>query len=741
MLKFPHFKQLDSMDCGPTCLRIISKYYGKNYTLQTLRDKAQIGKDGVNMLGISETAELIGFSTIGAKMEYSELMNGTPKPCVLHWNKNHFVVLPPQKKHWLQTKRSITIADPGVNALINVDEANFKKKWLSCKEDNKDFGVVLLIEPTPKFYEESDEVETGTNFKRISKYFLRYKFIITQVFLAVLVTSLFQLILPFLTQNVVDIGINSNDLGFIYLMLIGQIAIYFGRFFVDFIRSRLLLYISTRVNIAVLSDFWIKMMGLPISYFDQKQTGDIMQRIQDQSRIQQFMSKVAVGSIFGIVTLLVYSIVLLYYDYSIFLLFLAGSLLYIFWITLFLKYRRNLDYQKFSVASRENTITMQLVQGMQDIKLNNCEIQKRWEWENLQTRLFHLTFKGMNVGQIQQLGALFINQTKDVLITLIVAKGVLQGQFTLGTMLAIQYIIGQLSGPVEQLIELIQSGQEAKISLERLNEVMELKDEEQAKDQLIKVIPKNQTIIFRDVQFTYTGAGNEPALSNINLVIPCNKTTAIVGTSGSGKTTLIKLLLKFYTPEKGEILIGETTGKTTKLKNISHKYWRKNVGVVMQDGFIFNDTIAKNIAVGDEMPDMEKLTIACKTANILDFIESLPLGFNTKIGTEGNGISTGQKQRIIIARAIYRDPDFLFFDEATNALDANNEKVIVENLRAFFKNKTVIVVAHRLSTVRNADNIIVLENAKLAEQGSHDELVALKSKYYNLVKNQLELGN
>lgn len=740
MLKFPHFRQLDSMDCGPTCIRMISKYYGKNYNLQSLRDKSQIGKDGVNMLGISEAAELIGFSTIGAKMEFKELMEGASKPCVLHWNKNHFVVLPPQKKRWFKSNKNITIADPGLNGLIEVDEETFKKNWISVKGDSKDYGVVLLVEPTPKFYKESGETETGTNFSRISKYFLRYKFIIAQVFLAVMVTSLFQLILPFLTQNVVDIGINSNDIGFIYLMLIGQLAIYFGRFFVDFIRSRLLLYISTRVNISVLSDFWIKMMGLPISYFDQKQTGDIMQRIQDQNRIQQFMAKVAVGSIFGIITLLVYSIVLLYYDYSIFLFFLGGSILYILWITLFLKYRRKLDYQKFSVASRENTITMQLVQGMQDIKLNNCETQKRWEWENLQTRLFHLTFKGMNIGQIQQLGALFINQTKDVLITLIVAKGVLQGQFTLGTMLAIQYIIGQLSGPVEQLIEFIQSGQEAKISLERLNEVMSLKDEEQAEDKLLKVIPKNNSITFKNVQFTYTGAGNEPALSNINLVIPCNKTTAIVGTSGSGKTTLIKLLLKFYSPDKGEIVIGDTNGSSIKLKDISHKYWRKNVGVVMQDGFIFNDTIAKNIAVSDDLPDMEKLVLACKTANILDFIESLPLGFSTKIGTEGNGISTGQKQRIIIARAIYRDPAFLFFDEATNALDANNEKVIVENLSTFFKNRTVVVVAHRLSTVRNADNIIVLEDSKLVEQGTHNELVALNGKYFNLVRNQLELG-
>lgn len=742
MRNFPHYTQLDMMDCGPTCLRMISKYYGKNYSAQTLRTKSQIGKDGVNLLGISEAAESIGLKSLGVQLNLEDLLTQVNLPCILHWNKNHFVVLPPQKKKIFKCRKTISIADPALNNIIEVDLDSFKRNWLSSKRDDEEIGTALLLETTDEFFKEQGEKNKGTSFKRVFAYFLKYKSIIAQVLVAVLLSTLFQLALPFLTQGVVDIGINSRDIGLVYLLLIGQFVLHISRFFVDFIRNRLLLYISTRVNISILSDFWIKMMNLPISFFDQKQTGDILQRIQDQGRIQQFMTQVALGSLFGVLTLIVYSFVLLYYNPKVYLVFILGSFIYLAWIRIFLKYRRKIDYQQFDLASKENNVTMQLVQGMQDIKLNGCEKQKRWQWELIQTQLFQLNLKNFNVTQLQQSGALIINHTKDIMITLIVAQSVIKGDLTLGTMMAIQYIIGQLSSPIQQIIDFVQSGQSAKISIERLNEIMELENEEIGSSIISSTQLNDHSIKISDLHFTYNGAGNEAVLKNINLQIPQHKTTAIVGASGSGKTTLIKLLLRFYDPTQGDILIGpEQNGVQTNLKNTSHRTWRNNIGVVMQEGFIFSDTIANNIAIKDEYPDMEKLVEACRIANILEYVQNLPLGFNTKIGAEGNGISSGQRQRLLIARAVYKNPPYIFLDEATNALDARNESVIIENLKQFFTNRTVVVVAHRLSTVKNADNIVVLENGNIAEQGTHTELTARKGVYYELVKNQLELGN
>jgi ATP-binding cassette, subfamily B, bacterial len=730
MAKFPFYRQADAMDCGPTCLKMIAKYYGKSFSLQSLRIKTEIGKDGVNVLGIHDAAESLGFRTRGVQLTFEQLKNDAVLPCVAYFGQDHFVVITKD----INDKR-IVIADPA-EGIITIDKKLFLAKWINSTYKDEELGVVLLLEPTPKFYEQEDSKEKTIGWGLLYGYILPQKQLIFQLFLGLIISSLLQLIFPFLTQSIVDTGINTHNLHFIYIILIAQFMLFFSRTIVDFVRSKILLHISTKTNISLLSDFWSKLMKLPLSFFDTKQTGDIIQRVGDHHRIEQFLTGSTLNTLFSIFSIIMFSFVLLNYNYSVFTIFSIGSLLYLFWVRLFLKYRRSLDYKRFEISSKENSATLQLIHGMQEIKLNNSENSYRWAWEDIQAALFKLNFRSLTLSQYQQAGALFINEGKNILITFFVAKAVLDGHLSLGAMLAIQYIIGQLNGPIEQLVGFTQQAQDAKISLERLNEIHQIKDEEPIEESFSHSLPSNKSISLNNLTFTYTGAGNEPVLKNLTLLIPEGKVTAIVGTSGSGKTTILKLLQKFYTHYKGEIKIGESN-----LKNISPKYWRSLCGNVMQDGYIFNDSIAKNITVNDDIPNIEQLQYACTSANILSFVEGLPLGFNTKIGNEGNGISAGQKQRLLIARAIYKNPQFLFFDEATNALDANNEKVILENLNDFFQNKTVIVVAHRLSTVKNADKIVVLHEGEIAEEGTHEELTQLRGQYFELVKNQLELGN
>jgi ATP-binding cassette, subfamily B, bacterial len=725
----PYIQQRDAMDCGPTCLAMICRYYGKNIGIQLLRDKAEIGKEGVNLLGISQAAESIGMRTQAVQLSYSQLVEEAPLPAILHWTQNHFVVLHKAKKNILH------IADPG-KGLIKMGKKEFLAGWASSTIDGEDCGVALLLETTPAFKNQEEEKNSKLGWGMLLRYFAQQKRYIIQLFVGLLLGSLLQLIFPFLTQSIVDTGINTNNLPFIYIVLAAQFMLFFARTVVEFIRSRILLYISTKINLAILSDFWIKLIKLPLSYFDTKMTGDIIQRIGDHKRIESFLTGSALNTLFSMFNLVIFSVVLLRYNAYVFGIFAVGSVLYILWIRIFLRYRRNLDYKRFAVASKENTATMQLIYGMQEIKLNGAEQLRRWEWESLQAGLFKLSFKSLSLSQYQQAGAFFINEGKNILITFFVAKAVLDGQLTLGTMLAVQYIIGQLNSPVEQLIGFMQQAQDAKISLERLNEIHQLEEEEPDDKELVKQLPHDKSLQFNNVTFAYAGAGNDPVLKNINLHIPQGKVTAIVGMSGSGKTTLLKLLLKFYTSYLGDIKVGESN-----LRYTSSKFWRSCCGSVMQDGYIFSDTIAKNIAVNEERPNYDNLLHAAQVANILPFIESLPLGFNTKIGAEGSGISAGQRQRILIARAVYKNPEYIFFDEATNSLDANNEKVIMENMQQFFEGKTVIVVAHRLSTVKNADNIVVLRNGVITESGTHEQLAALRGEYYELVKNQLELGS
>jgi ATP-binding cassette, subfamily B, bacterial len=729
-MRFTTYRQLDAMDCGPTCLKMIFKHYGKHINLDGVKRASQLAPGGTSLLGLAEAAEKYGFHTIGAKVTFEQLLADAPLPCILYWDQYHFVVLTPSV-----SKKKLTVADPA-QGLITYTKEEFLTHWISTASQGENKGVALLLTPTATFYQQQEEhKERQVGWRFFSKYLVNYKLQIIQLFFGLMVGSVLQLVFPYLTQSIVDTGINTQNLPFIQIILLAQFTLFLSQTAVDFIRSRILLFVSTHINLAILSDFWIKLMRLPLSFYDSKHTGDILQRINDHSRIQNFITGTALNTLFSAFNLFLFSAVLLSYNVTVFIIYITGSLLYLFWIRVFLSFRRELDHKRFAVASKESSVTIQLIHGMSEIKLANAEHLKRWEWEGLQASLFKLSFRSLSLNQYQQAGAFFINNGKNIIITFLVAKAVIEGQLTLGAMLAVQYIIGQLNGPIEQLISFSQQAQDARISLERLNEVHTLEDEEPADRAFTHIVSDNLDIQLNNVTFTYPGAGNLPVISGVNLKLPAGKVTAIVGMSGSGKTTILKLIQKFYTDYQGEISVGDNN-----LKYLSPRYWRSISGSVMQDGYIFSDSIDRNIALGEEHVDYNRLIQACNVANILSFIESLPLGFNTKIGSDGNGISTGQKQRILIARAVYKNPKFIFFDEATNALDANNESAIMENLQEFFKGRTVVIVAHRLSTVKNADKIIVLEEGRIIEEGDHAQLTLLKGKYYELVKNQLELG-
>lgn len=743
MNKFPFFKQLETMDCGPSCLRMVAKFYGKYYSLESLRVKSFISNSGVSMLGISEAAESIGFRTRGYRLTWGQLRDEVPFPCIIHWNQQHFVVVYKIKKDngftifpFRKTDMdSVYVADPAVG-LLKYSTSEFLKCWYSTKNNGVQEGCALLLETTPDFYKEESEEKSKLKFLYLLKYIKPYRKYILQLMLGMLTASIISLIFPFLTQSLVDIGIGNSNIAFVVMVLVAQLILSLSQTANGLLRNWISLHVTSRVSISLISDFLIKLMKLPISFFDVKLIGDIMQRIGDHNRIQSFLTDSLISIIFAVITLIMYAVIMATYNLGILVIFLLGSILYIGWVVLFLKRRRELDYKRFQQSAVNQSNIVQLVTGMQEIKLNGCEKQKRWEWERIQIKLFKVSLRSMMLNQNQQLGATLINQAKDIFISFLSAKAVITGQMTLGMMMAVQYIIGQLNAPIQQFIGFTQAAQDARISLERLGEIHDREDEEKPEDDKIIDIPPDKDIEIKNLFFQYEGPNSETVLNNISLVIPAKKITAIVGISGSGKTTLIKLLLGFYNPIKGEILLGGT-----QLSRFKQSEWRKRCGVVMQEGFIFSDTIAGNIGLIDEIPDKKKIDKATETANIKEYVESLPLGYNTKIGNDGHGLSTGQKQRILIARAVYKEPDFIFLDEATNALDSSNEKTIMENLGTFFEGKTVVVVAHRLSTVKNADQIVVIEKGEIAEKGTHKELVKMKGAYFNLVKDQLELGN
>lgn len=725
--KFPNYQQTEAKDCGPTCIKITAKYYGKILNTQQLRTLSETTREGSSLLGLSEATEQVGFRSLGVKLSFAKLLEA-PLPCIVHWNKNHYVVVFKIKKD------TIRVSDPA-HGLINYTKEEFIKNWIGLNADEStEEGIALLVEPTPRFYNEEFDKEEKFGFCFIFRYLFKYKNFLIQLVIGLFAGSLLQLILPFLTQSVVDVGIKNHDIHFIYLILVAQLLLFVGKALLEIIRSWILLHLSTRINISLISDFFIKLMRLPISYFDVRMTGDLLQRINDHKRIESLLTTSSLSVLFSLFNLIIFSLVLGYYSIQIFGVFVIGSLMYFGWVLFFFKRRKELDYKRFSQISQEQSKVIELINGMQEIKLHNAERRMRWNWEFVQARLFTVATKSLALEQTQSVGSNFINELKNMFITILSAKLVIDGDITLGMMMAISYIVGQLNSPITQLIGFMRSVQDTQISLDRLGEIHNMEDEEKAQDERSSNIPAHAIIKLSNISFKYTG-GIEPVLKDLDVTIPANKTTAIVGASGSGKTTLMKLLLGFYIPDEGDIMVNNFN-----LRNVSQSAWRAHCGVVMQEGYIFNDTIAMNIAVGEDYVDTDKLAHAIDVANISDYIDRLPLGHNTKIGNEGSGLSTGQKQRLLIARAVYKDPKYLFFDEATSALDANNEKIIMGKLEQFFSNKTAVIIAHRLSTVKNAHQIIVLDKGKMIEQGSHEELIALKGNYYHLVKNQLNLG-
>lgn len=730
MKRFPLYKQLDSMDCGPTCLRMVSAFYGKRYSLDTIRKRSAMSRTGSSLLGLSEAAESLGFQTTGVKLTLEQLLQHAPLPCIIHWRQRHFVVCYDVRK----TRKGyrVYVADPAAGLLV-YNETELMKAWMGTSPQ----GIALLLRPGPRFDATADEEPLTSNkgLKALIRYFNPYRKYLTQVLIGLFVISILQLIFPFLTQSLVDIGIAEGNLNFIRLVLIAQVVLFVARLSVEFIRSWILLHVNTRVTISLIADFLIKIMKLPLRFFDTKSIGDLLQRIGDHKRIESFLTGNAINLVFSFINFFIFAIVLAFYKWSILALFLVGNGLYVAYVLMFMKQRRALDHKRFAQASEEQGNLIQLITGMPDIKLANCEQQKRWQWEQIQVRLFHISLKGLTIGQLQQAGSVFFSQMTNIVITFLAAQAVVSGEITLGMMMAITYIIGQLSAPIDQFIGFAQSYQDATISLERLNEVHGKDDEETQAPYRLNVLPADLGLVVENVSFSYDGADRNYVLSDVTLRIPAGKTIAIVGASGSGKTTLVKLLMGFYTPNKGTIRLGGTP-----LEMINPHVWRDAMGSVLQDGFLFSDTIAGNIALGDETIDSKRLQTAAFVANLMEVIETLPLGFATKIGMDGQGLSQGQKQRILIARAVYKNPSILFFDEATNALDATNEHIIQQRLSDFLVNRTAIVVAHRLSTVKDADHIVVLDKGRIVEEGDHQALIARKGYYYELVRNQLELG-
>ncbi|TWW00452.1 peptidase domain-containing ABC transporter [Chitinophaga pinensis] len=730
---FPFFRQLDQMDCGAACLKMICAFYKKNYSIQQLREMSGITRQGVSVLGLCDAAEQIGMKTLALNISFESLVNDVPLPCIVHWRQRHFVVV------YKTDDKHIWVADPAFGK-VKYTHAKFLEGWLynkKIKKEEEQEGFALFLEPSAEFYNKEGEVAgRPLDLRFLLPYLRTHKQILYQVMIGVLILSFIQVVFPFLTKALVDKGIRFNNLNFVYLILAGQLILFLSQTGAEIVRRWLLLYMSKRVNIAIVSDFLVKMMKLPIAFFDSKMITDLIQRIEDQKQIDTFLSNTSLSVLFSLINILLFGTVLCVFSFPLFLIFLAGSTLYFSWIMLFVKKRAVLSYKRRDESVENRSSILEIMHGIQEVKLNNSERRRRWEWESVQNRVYNTAVKELRLEQLQVVGGNFLLQLMNIIITFVAAWSVIEGRITLGVMLATQYIIGQLATPLNSFVAFIHGAAEARISIERIGEVLNVEEEDKQKN-VFDVSDQDDDLVLDNVSFRYGSTSSRLVLKNISLTIPRGKVTAIVGTSGSGKTTLMKLLLKFYDPSSGSISLGDKS-----LEALDSRHWRSNCGVVMQDGFIFADTVLRNITESDNdyTIDKERLQQAVHVANIEDMIEQLPSGYHTNLSHGGIALSGGEYQRVLIARAVYKGPAFLFFDEATSSLDANNEKVIMENLQEFFKGRTVVIIAHRLSTVKHADKIIVLDKGEIIEEGDHTELVALKQHYFKLVKNQLELG-
>ncbi|MCM1504865.1 MAG: peptidase domain-containing ABC transporter [Muribaculum sp.] len=729
-MKFELVKQKDSMQCGVACLAMICRHFGRAYSMGALSRYCFATAEGVSMLGINEAAEELGLSSKAVKLSVGQLAE-FPMPCILHWNQNHFVVCYGVRR----SGRQFLIADPA-KGRVKCSIAELESHWVSSSSEGSGVGVAMFFEPDRHFFELNLDADTPEkrSIGFLMGYIKQYRGYFSQIVLGLLLGSVLQLVMPFLTQAIVDVGIKQSDINFIWLILLGEMMIVFGRAATDFIRRWLMLHISMRINISLLSDFFIKLLKLPMSFFDTKLMGDLMQRMADHGRVQSFLTSQTLNIAFSILNFIVFGTVLFIYNKLIFAIFLAGSVGYGIWTASFLNRRKILDYELFEKQAINQNKTYQFVTSMQEIKLQDCERRRRWEWEDVQADLFLVQMKSLKLQQTQEAGSIFINEVKNILITVFAATAVIHGEITLGAMLAIQYIVGQLNSPITQFMGFIYSLQDVKISLERINEIHEGRNEERPENN-VSEFDSEKSIKFCGVVFKYDPHGLRNIIDHVTFDVPDGKVTAIVGASGCGKTTLIKLMLGYY-----PVLAGSISVAGHNIEKYNLKWWRRQCGVVMQDGVIFSESIARNIAVDDGEIDVDRLKYAASIANIHDYIEGLPLKYDTQIGRDGIGLSQGQKQRILIARAVYKNPKFIFLDEATNSLDAKNERLIVENLAEFYKGRTVVVVAHRLSTVKDADKIIVFDGGRISEVGNHESLIAQKGVYFNLIKNQLELG-
>ena len=728
MARFPYFQQFDANDCGPASLKMIAAFYGKHVELSTLRDKCFVNHDGVSLLGISQAAESIYFRTEGVLLAVSQLSEEANLPCILHWDQNHIVVLYKIKNG------KFYVADPAIGK-VQYTEKEFIRHWGQAQLEDEPAGVALLLELTPDFNAMEGEPVTKNSVRFLLHYLSFYRRLIVQLFAGIFVLIGIQLVFPFLFQTMIDNGVVFADKTIVGIVFFAQIILIISRFLIGFARNWMVLHLASRINIAVLSDYITKLIKLPLSFFESKTIGDFIQRINDHRRIEHFLTTSGLQMIISFITLIVLGVVLAIFSIKLLLVYLLGTALYLFWIYLYMPKRRVLDQRKFLKQSENQSVLINIIDSIADIKLNNNERMKRWEWESLQASIFKLNIRSLMLQQKQEAGALFFMELKDVLIVFLGALLVMKGGLTIGALLAVAYIIGQMSSPLDKILQYIYSVQDANLSLARLAEVHEQVDEETNEQYFYHHVPEKEDICFHHVSYQYEGPASSFALKDVQLSIPRNKITAIVGTSGSGKTTLLKILLGLYEPTQGEVLIGKTN-----LKAIVPKVWRDHCGAVLQDGALFSGTIADNILMGVDSHNQERLKQAILLSNVDKVVNNMPLGYNTRIGPQGSGLSQGQKQRILIARALYKRPSLLVFDEATNALDAQNENEILTKLQQFYTGRTVVVAAHRLSTVRNADKIIVINDGQVVEQGRHHELIDQKGLYFNLVKNQLEIS-